>query len=119
VARDADSILPHRAVFAATFVVTAVAWSAAGLLWSAGQRAFAASAFLLGLSLGPCLTAYATAPRAQKQRQRRLVLFTGGLSILAPALAGVGLDLEGFFAALLAGTAGAAVGRAWRHYIIQ
>ncbi len=110
-ARDTGSILPHPALYVATFAVTAVAWSASGLLWSTGQHAFAVSAFLLGLSLGPCLTAYATAPRAQKQRQRRLVLFTGGLSILAPALlAGVSLDLEGFFAALLAGTAGAAVG---------
>ena len=110
-ARDTGSILPHPAVFLATFAVTAVAWTAAGLLWAAEAHAFAVSAFLLGLSLGPCLTAYATAPRAQKQRQRRLVLFTGGLSILAPALlAGVSLDLEGFFGALWAGTAGAAVG---------
>ena len=82
----ADSILPHPAVFPATFAVTAVGWTAAGLLWSAGQHASALSAFLLGLSLGPCLTAYATAPRAQKPRQRRLVLATAGLGILVPAL---------------------------------
>jgi ferredoxin-type protein NapH len=105
------SILPHPAVYAATFTVTAAAWSASVVLWSAGQRAFAVSAFLLGLSLGPCLTAYATAPRAQRQLQRRIVLFTGGLSILAPALlAGRGLDLEDCFALLLAGIGGAAVG---------
>jgi ferredoxin-type protein NapH len=106
-----DSILPHPAVFAATLAVTVGAWAVAARLWSSGNRAFAVSAFALGLSLGPCLTAYATAPRALKQRQRRLVLFTGGLSILAPSLlAATSLDLEGFFLLLLAGTAGAALG---------
>jgi ferredoxin-type protein NapH len=106
-----NSILPHPAVFAATCAVTAVAWTLAFLLWSSGNRPFAASAFALGLSLGPCLTAYATAPHPLKQRMRRLVLLTGGLSVLAPALLGAGsLDLEGFFVLLLAGTAGAALG---------
>ncbi len=106
-----DSILPHPVVFAATFAVTAVAWSLAARLWSSGSRAFAVSAFALGLSLGPCLTGYVTAPRAMKQRQRRIVLFTGGLSVLAPSLlAATSLDLEGFFLSLFAGTAGAAVG---------
>lgn len=106
-----DSILPHPAVFATTFSLTAVAWSLAAWLWSSGNRAWAVSAFLAGLSLGPCLTAYATAPRAQKQFQRRLVLFTGGLSVLAPSLlAATSLDLEAFFLLLLAGTAGAAIG---------
>jgi polyferredoxin len=109
--RSKDSSLPHPAVFAATFAVTVVAWSLAALLWSSGNRAFAVSAFAAGLSLGPCLTGYVTAPRALKQRQRRLVLFTGGLSILAPSLlAGTSLDLEGFFLLLFAGTAGAALG---------
>ena len=106
-----DSILPHPTVFLATYAVTAVAWSAALALWSAGSRPFAVSLFASGLSLGPCLTGYATAPRSQKQLQRRLVLFTGGLAILAPSLLGAGsLDLEGFFLLLLAGTAGAALG---------
>jgi polyferredoxin len=106
-----DSILPHPLVFAATYTVTAVAWSFAAWLWSSGSRAWAVSAFLVGLSLGPCLTAYATAPRAQKQLQRRIVLFAGGLSILAPSLlAATSLDLEAFFLLLLAGTAGAAIG---------
>jgi polyferredoxin len=106
-----DSILPHPAVFAATFAVTAGAWSLAAWLWSSGNRAFGVSLFLLGLSLGPCLTGYATAPRRLKQQQRRVVLFTGGLSILAPSfLAATSLDLEGFFALLLAGTGGAAIG---------
>jgi ferredoxin-type protein NapH len=106
-----DSVLPHPAVFAATYAVTAVAWTVAGLLWSSGNRPFAVSAFALGLSLGPCLTAYATSPRLFKQLQRRVVLFTGGVSVLAPALLGAGsLDIEGFFAALFSGTAGAAVG---------
>jgi polyferredoxin len=106
-----DSILPHPAVFVATAAVTVGAWSIAARLWSSGNRAFAVSAFALGLSLGPCLTGYVTAPRALKQRQRRVVLFTGGLSILAPSLlAATSLDLEGFFLLLLAGTAGAALG---------
>jgi polyferredoxin len=106
-----DSILPHPAVFVATSAVTAGAWCLAALLWSAGNKPFAVSAFALGLSLGPCLTAYVTTPLSLKQLQRRVVLFTGGLSILAPALLGAGsLDLEGFFLLLFAGTAGAALG---------
>jgi ferredoxin-type protein NapH len=106
-----DSILPHPAVLAATLAVTVGAWSVAVWLWFLGHRAFAVSAFLGGLSLGPCLTGYVTAPRALKQQQRRLVLFAGGLSILAPSLLGAtSLDLEGFFLLLFAGTAGAALG---------
>jgi polyferredoxin len=98
-------------VLAATLAVTAGAWSVAAGLWSLGHRAFAVSCFLLGLSLGPCLTGYVTAPRALKQQQRRVVLFAGGLSILALSLlTGTSLDLEGFFLLLLAGTAGAAIG---------
>jgi len=58
-----DSILPHPVVFAATFAVTAVAWSLAACLWSSGSRAFAVSAFALGLSLGPCLTGYVPVPQ--------------------------------------------------------
>jgi ferredoxin len=110
-AGPSDSILPHPAVFATTFAITAVAWSIAAWLWSSGNRAFAFSAFAAGLSLGPCLTGYVTAPGALKQKQRRLVLFAGGLSVLAPSvLAATSLDLEGFFLLLLAGTAGAALG---------
>ncbi len=109
--RPRDSILPHPAVFAATAAVAAVAWSLAAWLWLSGNRAFAVSLLLGGFSLGPCLTGYATAPRALKQQQRRVVLFTGGLSILAPSLlAATSLDLEGFFALLLAGVGGAAIG---------
>ncbi len=109
--RVRESNLPHPAVFAATAGVAAASWSLAAWLWSAGNRPFAAALLFLGLSLGPCLTAYVTAPRALKQQQRRLVLFTGGLSILAPSLlAGTSLDLEGFFALLLAGAGGAAIG---------
>jgi len=109
--RPRDSILPHPAVFAATAAVAVVAWSLAAWLWLSGNRAFAVSLLLGGFSLGPCLTGYATAPRALKQQQRRVVLFTGGLSILAPSLlAATSLDLEGFFALLLAGVGGAAIG---------
>jgi hypothetical protein len=92
--RPGDSILPHPAVFAATFTVTGVAWWLAGRLWSSGDRTWALSAFALGLSLGPCLTAYLTAPRRQRPRQLRIVLLSGGLGLLAPALlAATGLDL--------------------------
>ncbi len=109
--RVRESNLPHPAVFAATAGVAAVAWSLAARLWSAGNRPFAVALLLLGFSLGPCLAGYATAPRALKQQQRRLVLVAGGLSILAPSLlAGASLDLEGFFALLLAGAGGAAIG---------
>jgi len=105
------SILPHPALFAATTAVAAAAWSLAAWLWLSGNRAFAVSLLLVGLSLGPCLTGYATAPRALKQQQRRVVLFAGGLSILAPSLlAATSLDLEGFFALVLAGAGGAAIG---------
>jgi ferredoxin-type protein NapH len=106
-----DSILPQPGVFVATAATATAAWSLAAWLWSSGSRAFAVSLVLAGLSLGPCVTGYVTAPRALKQQQRRVVLFTGGLSILAPSLlAGTSLDLEGFFALLLAGVGGAAIG---------
>lgn len=75
------------------------------------ERAFATSLFLLGLSLGPCLAVYAAAPNARKQAARGLVLFTGGLSIMAfSLLRAANLDLEGFFMLLFLGTAGAAIG---------
>lgn len=65
----------------------------------------------LGISLGPCLAAYASAPLRRKQRMRRLVLLTGGLTMLAFSLtASVNLDLEGFFLLLFEGTTGAAIG---------
>jgi ferredoxin-type protein NapH len=109
--RAPESNLPHPAVFVATAGVAAASWSGAAWLWSAGNRAFAVSLVFLGLSLGPCLTGYATAPRALKQQQRRVVLFAGGLSMLAPSLlAGTSLELETFFAFLLAGAGGAGIG---------
>lgn len=67
--------------------------------------------FGLGISLGPCLAAYASAPTSRKQRMRRLVLLTGGLTMMAFSLtASANLDLEGFFLLLFEGTAGAAIG---------
>lgn len=100
--RPGDSILPRPFVFLATFAVATGAWSLAAWLWSSGNRALAISVFALGLSLGPCLTAYVTAPRALKTLQRRIVLIAGGLGILAPPLLGLGsLDLEAFLVLLL------------------
>jgi polyferredoxin len=65
----------------------------------------------MGISQGPCLAVYALAPPQRKQRARRLVLFTGGLSILAfSLLASANLDIEGFFLLLFEGAMGVAIG---------
>ncbi len=94
-----------------TFAFTALAWSLGGHLWTQGERSFAVSVFALGLSLGPCLAGYLGAPRRHKQLLRRIVLVTGGLSVLTPALFGrVDLDLEGFFMLLFTAAVGVAVG---------
>jgi ferredoxin-type protein NapH len=81
-------------------------------MWFSKQElAFAVSIFFAGLSLGPCLGAYALARPVRKQTFRRAVLWAGGLSIVALSLLGaMNLDLEGFFMLLLAGTMGAAIG---------
>jgi len=102
----------NRAVILASMVITCVTFPLAAFLWLANRDfAFAVSIFLLGLSLGPCLAAYGFAPLRAKQRMRRLVLLTGGLSIMALSVLGaMNLDLEGFFMLVLSGTAGAAVG---------
>jgi ferredoxin len=103
--------LPHPALLASTGAFALLAWGIAGSLWLRGERAFAVSTFALGLSLGPCLAGYLSAPVGLKQLQRRVVLAAGGISILAPALLGrVDLDLEGFFMLLFTGTMGVAVG---------
>jgi ferredoxin len=101
---------PALLIFAA--LNACFAWPLAGLLWfRLGERAFATSLFLLGLSLGPSLAAYALVPTRRKQPVRRVVLFTGGLSIMAFAVLGAAnLDLEGFFMLLFKGTMGAAIG---------
>ncbi len=103
---------PSRTLLILAAALTCSAWPAALVLWlRLGEKAFAVSVFLLGLSLGPCLGIYAFAPRKRKQVARRAVLIAGGLSILAfPLLGGANLDLEGFFMLLLLGTGGAAVG---------
>ncbi len=97
---------------AITAAVTLITWSVAAVLWlMVGQRAIAVAVFGLGLSLGPCLAAYLLVRADRKQQMRRLVLVTGGLSILAFSLLGrANIDLEGFFMLLFAGTMGAAVG---------
>jgi polyferredoxin len=103
---------PSRALLILAVMITCLAWSSAALLWlGVGERAFAVSVLGLGLSLGPCLAAYALVSEARKQAARRVVLFTGGLSIIAFSLLGAAnLDLEGFFMLLFAGTMGAAIG---------
>jgi polyferredoxin len=105
-----SAVLARPIWLAATYAFTALSWSIAALLWSRGEKAFAVSVFAGGLSLGPCLAGYLSAPRRYKQLLRRIVLVTGGLSILAPLLSATSLDLEGFFALLFAGTMGAAIG---------
>jgi ferredoxin-type protein NapH len=102
----------NRPLLIFSILVAITIFPFADFLWGrVGEKAFAISLFLLGLSLGPCLTYYATVPSAGKQLARRLVLFTGGLSIIAfSLLAKASVDLEGFFMLLFLGTAGAAIG---------
>ena len=103
---------PSRGLLVLAALAVGTTWPAALALWfRVGERGFATSFFLLGLSLGPCLAIYALAPVARKQAARRLVLLTGGSSIMAFSILGaVNLDLEGFFMLVLTGTMGAAVG---------
>jgi len=71
----------------------------------------AAALFVLGWSFGPCLAAYALAPRARKQAARRAVLFAGGVSILVfPVLGATDIDLEGFLLEPFSSVMGAAIG---------
>jgi len=102
----------NRALLIFSIVVAAVTFSSASLLWlRAGEKAFAVTLFLLGLSLGPSMSTYALVAKRRKQAARRLVLLTGGLSIMAfSLLSRANVDLEGFFMLLFLGTAGAAIG---------
>jgi polyferredoxin len=103
---------PNVALLAFAGLITCVSWPLAAMLcFRLGERALGISLFGLGLSLGPCLAAYTIVPRARKQKARRVVLFLGGLSIMAfSLLGGVNLDMEGFFMLAFAGTMGAAIG---------
>lgn len=103
---------PSRALLIVASVFTCSALPGAAVLWfSLGERAFATSLFLMGISMGPCLAVYAVVSVARKQLARRVILLTGGLSIVAFSVLGAAnLDLEGFFMLLFAGTMGAAIG---------
>jgi polyferredoxin len=103
---------PSAALLVFAGVITCLTWPLTATLWfHLGERALGISVFGLGLSLGPCLAAYAIVPKARKQGARRVVLFVGGLSIMAFSLLGAAnLDMEGFFALVFAGTMGAAIG---------
>ena len=103
---------PNRPLIIAAIGVTCLTWPAAAIIWfSKHELAFAVSIFLGGLSLGPCLAAYAIVRTPRKQTLRRAVLWAGGLSIAALSLLGaMNLDLEGFFMLLLSGTVGVAIG---------
>jgi ferredoxin-type protein NapH len=105
-----SSVLTRPAWLALSYAFTALAWSLAAFVWSRDEPALAASAFFGGLSLGPCLAGYLSAPLRYKQLLRRIVLATGGLSILAPLAGATSLELESFFVLLFAGTMGAAIG---------
>ncbi|HVN19411.1 MAG TPA: 4Fe-4S binding protein [Dongiaceae bacterium] len=101
----------NRPLLLFSILAAITTFSLADVLWRAHARGFATSIFLLGLSLGPGLTYYAGVATGRKQAARRIVLLTGGLSIMAFGLLGrVNLDLEGFFMLLFLGTAGAAIG---------
>ncbi len=106
------SARPNWALLAAAVLNASVAWSVAVLLWTRpGIRPVAVSLVGAGVSMGPCLAAYALAPVRHKQNARRIVLATGALSIMAfSLLVRTNIDLEGFFALLLAGGMGAAIG---------
>lgn len=106
------SVLTRPIWLALTYAFTALAWSVAALVWSRGEKAIAASVFAGGLSLGPCLAGYLSTPRRYKQLLLRIVLATGGLSILAPLASATSLELESVVVLLLAGTMGAAIGHA-------
>ncbi len=101
-----------RPLLVLTGATTLVAWPLALVAWRATrQPGLALSLFGLGLSLGPCLAAFALARPSRKQAWRRTVMATGGAAILTFSLLdAVSVDLEGFFALLLLGTMGAAIG---------
>ena len=102
---------PNLGLLIFSMAVAFTVLPSAAILWRASERAFAVSLFFLGLSLGPCLSVYAVVPVIRKQHARRIVLLTGGLSILAFSILGrASLDLEGFFMLLFLGTGGAAIG---------
>jgi polyferredoxin len=103
---------PNRALLVAAVLNSSLAWGLAGFLWSRpGAKPLAVSLFGTGVSMGPCVAAYALAPLRRKQNARRIVLATGALSIMAfSVLSRTSIDLEGFFALLIAGGMGAAVG---------
>ena len=103
---------PSRALLIASTLITIGTFPVAAILWlPTTEKALAVSLFLLWVSLGPSLILYALVSISHKQAARRLVLFTGGLGIIAFSLLGAtNLDLEGFFMLLFLGTAGAAIG---------
>lgn len=103
---------PNYRLLSLAALLACSAWLAATLLWlHVGRKAIALSLFLLGLSLGPCLAIYALVPIPHKLPARRVVLFTGGLSVLVFSFAAsTNLELEGFFTLLFTATMGAAIG---------
>jgi len=101
----------NRPLLIFSVLVALAIFPLADFLWHGREKAFATSLFLLGLSLGPCLTYYSVVQRSRKQSARRIVLLAGGLAIIAFAVLGrANLDLEGFFMLLLLGIGGAAIG---------
>lgn len=104
--RPSITLLVISVVF--TFTAATAVWM---FISGVGSIATQVGLFGLGVSLGPCFAAYALAPIRRKQTMRRLVLLTGGLTILAfSIIASANLDLEGFFLLLFEGVAGVAVG---------
>jgi ferredoxin-type protein NapH len=103
---------PGNVLLAIAILFTVVAVVASvRLLLLRGQLPINVTVFGLGLSLGPCLAVYVLVPTKKKQSARRLVLFTGGLSILAfSLLASANIDIEGFMLLLFEGAMGAAIG---------
>jgi ferredoxin-type protein NapH len=86
-----------------------------GLLLASGRGTASLLIALLGMgiSLGPGLAFYALAPKARKQFARKLVLLSGGLTILGfSLLASANIEIEGVFLLLFEGAIGVAIGHA-------
>ncbi len=103
---------PSAALLIIALLSTAMAVAGVWCLWlRIGTAAINTALAGMGISLGPCLAAYALVPIKRKQWARRLVLLTGGVGILAFSLtARANLDMEGFFLLILEGVVGAAIG---------
>ena len=110
-----DSTNPRRAS-RALLVFSALAilgfWPLAAIvLFQGNALGLAICLFVMGISQGPFLAAYAFTRADRKQWWRWLILVTTGLGIIVFMLVdAVNLDIDGFFELLILGTMGPAIG---------